>query len=153
MRVSDVKTYRIGGKTYEQRPLVLGQLRQLLAVLGDVALPADAGALGLVAALGEKLPLALAVVLTEKGQSPAGKDLPAAAAEIEFAISPETALEVVEDFFDCNPIASLLDRAAQMIGKLQTRVVPPPSTGSLSSSPAATSAKETASSGPSGSTR
>lgn len=144
--MSDIKTYQIGSKTYEQRPLVLGQLRQLLQLLCDVEVSLERGALGLVAALGDKLPKALAVVLTEKGQSPADKDLDAAAAELEFAISPEQALEVVEDFFDCNPIVSLLDRVGQMIGKLEKQARNS-LTASLSSSPTATSASVTPSSG------
>ncbi len=150
-----VKRYEIGGKAYTQKKLVLGQLRQLMEVLQGTALPVEAGAMAMVAALGERLPLCLAVVLTEEGRSPAGKDLPALADEIEFSITPETVMEVVEDFFGCNPIVSLLDRATAMIGNLSTRMMPTPtaSSNSSSSSPEATSPNGTASSGDADSTR
>jgi hypothetical protein len=151
------KTYELGTTTYVQRPLVLGQIRQLLEQLEGLTFDAAAGPAVLVATLGDRLPLCLAVVLTPEGASPREKDLVALADEIEFAIAPEQVLEVVEDFFDCNPLASLLERAAGMLRSLTARVGvevkpaatagAPGSTTSSSSSPAATSPGETGSSG------
>ena len=63
------KTYEIGGKTYTQKPLVLGQVRQLLDLLANVSIPADATAVGLINAIGDKLSLAIAIVLAEPGKS------------------------------------------------------------------------------------
>lgn len=145
------KTYDLGGTTYVQRPLVLGQIRQLLEQLDGLTFDAAAGVAAIVSALGDRLPLALAVVLTPEGSSPRGKDLPALADEIEFGISPDQVLEVIEDFFGCNPVASLLERLTgmmQTLGSGVRSVVPGAgSTTSLSCSPAATSPAGSASPG------
>jgi len=111
-------TYEIGGRTYVQRPLVLGQLKQLLNVLKNMQIPADADAIGLVNALGDCIHEALAVVLTEKGMSPRDKDIAALAQELAFSMTPEEALRVIEDFFACNPVSSLLERSAGAIEKI-----------------------------------
>lgn len=119
------KKYDIGGKNYSQKPLVLGQLRQLLEILKGVALPANMDTLALVNAMSDRLPAALAVVLIPEGTSSLrDKDLDALAAEIEFAISPEQTLEVVEDFFDCNPLPSLLNKLGMAAGKIQQQLMP-----------------------------
>lgn len=59
--------YEIDGVTYIQKPLVLGQLKQLLSLLQRLRIPADTDALGVIMAIGADLPDVLAVVLTEKG--------------------------------------------------------------------------------------
>lgn len=116
MSEASVKTYEIDGTTYEQRPMVLGQIRQLMSVLQGLKIPADGGSLQVIAALGGRLGEALAVVLTEQGKSLRGKDLAALATELEFTISPDQTIDVVEDFFTCNPIASLLQRLTTAMG-------------------------------------
>lgn len=145
------KRYEIGGAAYVQRPLVLGQVRQLLEVLDGVRFAPDADPFALVAALGDRLALALAVVLTPEGQSPRGKDLPALADELEFAIAPEQVLEVVEDFFGCNPMASLVERltgaAATVAAGLRATAPALGSKTSASCSAPETSAGESACSG------
>ena len=111
------KRYEIGGKIYIQRPLVLGQVQQLLVMVEGTQIPADANMFGIVTAVGDKLFLALAIVLTEEGKSPRDKDFPALADEIEFSILPEQTITVIEDFFDCNPLFSILERVAGMTKK------------------------------------
>ncbi len=90
-------------------------------LLKEVKIPTDAGALGLIEALGDKLPAALAIVLTEDGKSPKHKDLAVQAEEMAFGVTPEMALEVIDHFFVMNPIASLLSR----IGALKFSREPP----------------------------
>ncbi len=114
--------YEIGGKVYVQRPLVLGQVRQLMGLLREIKIPAGAGAAEVIALLDEKLPEALAVVLTEKGKNPKDKDIQALAEALEFEITPEVALKVVEDFFSCNPIASVLQRLTQIVETVKERL-------------------------------
>jgi hypothetical protein len=110
--------YEIGSKTFTQGPLVLGQVRQLLEVLKDFHFPEEFTAPQLMELLGpDRFPAALAVVLTEDGKSPRDKDLAALAADLEFSITAEMALQVVNDFFACNPVSSLL---AGMSGALGT---------------------------------
>jgi hypothetical protein len=110
--VNEVKAYEIGGKTYEQRPLVLGQWRQLVGLLADVEIPPGNILQGLITALEERgrLDKALAVVLTEQGKSPRDKDLDLAASELEFLITPQQIAGVIGDFFTCNPASSILNQ-------------------------------------------
>ena len=117
-----IKKYLIGEKKYEQRPLVYGQVRQLQEVLEGLRLTAAFDRAQLLSALGDRVALALAVVLIPEGGSPRGKDLPALADEIEFAITPEQVFQVVDDFFTCNPIASLLVRLKGMIENIREKV-------------------------------
>lgn len=140
------KTYDIGGKKYVQRALVLGQIRQLVACIEGVVFPEDLDPRSLIITLGDRLPRALAIVLTPENTEVRGKDLEELAEEIEFSISPEAIFEVIEDFFDCNPIVSLLESVGKMSAKIQTKL--PTGSKSLSaSSPEATSPDENQSSG------
>ena len=137
--------YDIGGKKYIQRPLVLGQMLQISEVLKGVKTlpvnPAEA-----LRALGDKMPKALAIVLTEEGQSIKDKDLEAISKEISFSIDMDTMFKVIEDFFVCNPISLNLDK---FTGAMQ-RISEKAKTGfksSSSSSREETSPAETKSSG------
>ena len=141
------KKYDIGGKVYVQRPLVLGQTRQLLRVLDGLALPGNLEVRSLIETLGESLPAALAVVLTEEGKSPKDKDIEALAAELEFSITLEQTAQVIEDFFDCNPLPSLLDKLTKAAGNIGAGMKATALKNSASSSPAETSAAGTESSG------
>ena len=141
------KKYDIGEKVYIQRPLVLGQTRQLLAVLDGVTLPDNLDIRSLIASLGKSLPGALAVVLTEEGKSPKDKDLDALSAELEFSITLEQTAQVIEDFFSCNPLPSLLDKLTEAAGKIGAGMKAMPSKISASPSPAEISAAGTESSG------
>lgn len=149
------KQYQIGGKTFVQKPVVLGQFRLLTPIVSGIAIGADATAAGLVAVLGERLPEALAIVLVEDGANvrEAMKDASRAerSAEIEWTIDPETAVEVISDFFECNPISSLSEKITGMAGKLTDQLKPKKTVMELnpssSLSPEATSPEETGSSG------
>jgi hypothetical protein len=118
------KKYVIGGNTYIQRPLVLGQLKQLLDVLKGITIPADMETIALVDALGGRLPKALAVVLNPEGLPLREKDIDDLAVEIEFAITLEQTVEVVEDFFACNPLPSLLSKLGMAAGKITAQMTP-----------------------------
>lgn len=163
--------YEFGGKTWVQRPLVLGQIQQLLTVIRGLQLPIGSGVLELVEALGDRLPVALAIVLVEDGRSTqerfgirisleGGALVPEwhqdpcrmgeIATEIFATIDTETIIRVVSDFLSCNPISGLLGQltgmmtmAAEMVA--QTRETG--STGSSASSPEGISPDATASSG------
>lgn len=141
------KRYAIGEKTFVQRTLVLGQWKQLGAILKDVAIPHDTTPVSLVTALGDNLFAAMAVVLTEEGRSPQEKDIPALAAEIEFGITPETAIEVMAHFFELNPIPSLLNDLLGLAAKVREKMTEIGSMNSASSSAAAISPGETGFSG------
>lgn len=113
--------YNIGGKKYIQKPLVLGQIRQLMELMQGVVV-ANADALGIIAALGDKLPKAIAIALTPEGMAVKDKDFGILASEIEFEISPEMAIQAVEDFFSCNPIALLLERLSGAMKQIEKQI-------------------------------
>jgi len=139
-------TYQTIDKTYIQRPLVMGQVRQLVNLLQGIAIPSDIKPFQLMEQLGDKLYPVIAVVLTEPGKRLQDKDISALAAELEFAVTPEQGLEIIEDFFTCNPIVSLLERLSGMMGRVKT-MLKDGSINALLPSPPETSSGETPSSG------
>lgn len=118
-------SYEIGGKAYIQRPLVLGQMRQLMTLMDGVIIIPETGATGLAAALGDKLSQALAIVLVEEGATLSLKDrnIEAIADDLEYTVTLETTMQVVEDFFICNPIASSLERLTGMMIAARRKMV------------------------------
>lgn len=114
--------YEIGGITYFQAPLKLGQINQLIGLLKEVNIPAEATAMNLITALGDKLSLAIAIVLHKPEVKLKDKDIKEVADEIEFEMSPELALEVIEDFFDLTPISSLLEKVGKTVEKVAEKM-------------------------------
>ena len=141
-----MRQYKIGDKIYIQRPLVIGQVKQLLAELQGIVIPSNVDVIDLVAAIGDRLPDALAVILTPSGMSPKDKDLKKLSEELAFSLEIEQAMEVVEDFFVLNPISSLFGRLNQAIEKIQAQFLMSSTTLSASSQEE-TSQKEMQSSG------
>jgi len=141
--------YDISGKAYVQRPLVLGQIQQLLRVLDGIALPAQLTLASLLDALGGRLYAAIAVVITEKGCSPRDKNVDELAGWLEWSADLTTVMEIVDDFFALNPVSSLLEKAGGMIGRLNQAMAirGNGSTRPSSFSPAETSPGATPSSG------
>jgi hypothetical protein len=119
-----VKHYRIGGRVYEQRPLVLAQFGQLCGVLQGASLPTSAADVGGLLAMGDQLVLALAVVLRPKRPwpisllyTPQRKNLSKLATHLALHIDAATVQEVAQDFFTCNPVASISRQIQQVTGK------------------------------------
>lgn len=143
-------SYDIGGKVYRQGPLVLAQVRQLIAEIGSLGINPAAGTAELVKSLlcCSQLERALAVVLTPDGSSLRDKDIDSLAVELAFDITAEQIAQVVADFFICNPIASLLEKLSGIMGGMLPQQIPPamPLTGSTTLSafsPTETSPGET----------
>jgi phosphoribosylpyrophosphate synthetase len=111
--------YIIAGKKYIQRPLVIGQLKQLSKLLKDVVISPDAGAAELVEAIGDKLSEAIAIVLIPEGVDIKDKNIEEIVKELEFQVDIETAVKIIEDFFDCNQVSSLLKRLQNAIKKTE----------------------------------
>lgn len=139
------KRYEIGGKTYIQRPLVLGQDLQLLNLLEGISLPAGLNSAAIVIMLAGLLPEALAIVLTEEGRPLKDKNIAELATELEFAITREQALTVIEDFLFCNPLDSPLEKIAGLTDRIKAAI--PGSKKPSSSSPEETSQDAMTSSG------
>jgi len=125
-----MKTYKIGDKEYVQKPVVFGQLRQLLGLLDGLALPLDSSPLSIVAAFGDRLPTAIGIVLQEDGVRLIEKDPVELGRRIEFDLTPEQTVEIIEDFFDCNPVAELGLKLSGMIQSVKGKVKMPTPTGS-----------------------
>ncbi len=124
--------YTINGKNYTQRPLVLGQVQQLITTLKMLYIPKDIDTAGIIVLLGNKLSRAIAIVLIPENVNLKDKDIDALAEEIEFSISPEITLQVVDDFFVCNPIISLLEKLTGTINLID-KLLPARKNGSSNS--------------------
>jgi hypothetical protein len=110
--------YEFGGKVYEQKKLVWGQLRQLVKLIKKIEFRSGMTTSEFITILDDKLLPALAVVLTEKGSSIKDKNAETLATELEFAIGFDDALKVIEDFFVCNPMDSYLNKISEFAGKV-----------------------------------
>lgn len=110
--------YDIGGVTYTAKNLVLGQINQLMKLMEGVLLPQDANVVNLISAFGDKLPKAFAILFHVPGVSLKDKDVDKVAADIEFELTPEMTIEVVEDFFDYVPISSLIEKMGKTMEKV-----------------------------------
>lgn len=147
--------YEIDGKTYIQRPIVLGQISQMIKALKGIEIPATIDAVGIATLLGDKLPDVIAIVLAPKGLRLKDKDAPALADIFRESMDIETAVEVIDNFFGLNRIASVFEKLTGMITQIMPLKMMKPTGSGKSSSPSQpeTSPKETKSSGdiPSGS--
>lgn len=114
--------YTIGERSFIQRPLVWGQVRQLMDLLKTVEIKPPYGTKELVEVLGDKLIYAVVIVITEQGKSPKEKDTTSLASEIEFDLSIDMMLQVIDDFFSCNPTASYLEKLTKLIGNMAEKV-------------------------------
>jgi hypothetical protein len=114
--------YEIGGKVYEQKALVWGQVQQLTNLLTGLAFSSGMSPVDMVGIIGDKMPVALAIVLTEQGKSPRGKNLTELAEELAFDTSVEMVVKIIEDFFDCNPTASYLEKINKLVGNVTNQV-------------------------------
>ena len=128
--------YEIGDKVYTQSPLVLGQIKQMIEALRDFSLPANARASDIAMMLGDDLPGVLAIVLGLEGVRMRDKDIAALTEELRELVPIKTAIKMVDDFFICNPIASLAESLSGWT-KILSGVIPTKngSTALSSSSP------------------
>jgi len=115
-----MKKYTLGGQKYIQKPLVLGQYKQLLEVLGGVKL--GGSAVEIMATLGDKVPLAAAIVMQPVKPwplsllyTPQRKNIKRLAVKLSNILDVDTALEVMADFFDCNPVQQAMERLAGVV--------------------------------------
>lgn len=143
-----MERYTINGKTYTQRMLVLGQIKQLTEALAGVNIPAGAGVGQVAGLIGDHLARCAAVVLQPEGVAHRDKDLAAMEAEFAEHLDIVTADQVIDDFFALTPAATI----AKLLGRLRGMFVVAQvgGAGSMipsSSSAAATSPSETPSSG------
>lgn len=124
MKVSDTEyLYKIGNKEYRLKPLVMGQVNQLINLLKDVQIPADATIGTIVLILGERLTEAIAIIL-HTDVPLKDKNLQQVIEDLSFDLTPEQALEIVNDFFDCTPISSIFERIGKTVEKIGVKLNP-----------------------------
>ena len=154
--MSEAKTYTIGGKTYVQRELVLGQWRQLKPLLDDLRFASqDNMMLSLLQVLEDKgrLEAVVAVLITEEGMIVENKSVGRLAEKLKWSLTPDLAGEILNDFFTCNPVASIVERLGTVLDKIghvvamRTMLAKTPLTKSAASSRGETSAAGIESSG------
>jgi len=114
--------YQIDNKTYVQKPLVLGQIEQLSTLLNGLEIKTDMQPEDIISVLKEKIPQALAIVLCEKGEKLKDKDIESFAKELKFAIDLDLTMDVITDFFECNPIVSLLKKLRDQAEKIKATI-------------------------------
>jgi hypothetical protein len=130
----DTKTYQIGDKTYSQKKLVLGQIRQLLCFIKEsglmqgkeILVPTQISTKDLVDFLmerGQMLSRLIAIILKEDEVPLDQKDLNIMTPEIDFSIDPEQAMEVIRDFFDFLDLISLSKKLATMMVEIQNNMM------------------------------
>lgn len=102
--------YTIGNKTYIQKPLVWGQIKQIIPLFQSFTSLSQVNYGSIAGILGDNMSKFLAIVLTEEGQDIRQKDIDKLAAELEYEITAEQVVQVIEDFFGFNPAALLLER-------------------------------------------
>jgi hypothetical protein len=147
MEEKKVFEYEIGGKKYTQGALVLGQLEQLLPIAEGVTVQGDSEALEVIRLLGDKISTAIAIVLRADKEHLKDKNVEELAETLKFEMEMDVAFKVVEDFFLCNPIASLLDKLADMMDNVTESLEMDGSENLSQSSQKETSPSESKSSG------
>lgn len=128
------------GAVFEQKPLVLRQVKQVFGLLEGLDLAALGGegadAAGLLAALGERAEEFFAIVLLPDGGKVAGKDMAAFQDAVGCSLDAEFFRDVVEDFFTFN--REWLARLMEMLPGDLKAALPNLSSSSSASSPGET---------------
>jgi hypothetical protein len=110
-----MERYTINGKTYTQRILVLGQIKQLTEALEGASIPAGSGVGQVAGLIGDQLPRCAAVILQPEGVAHRDKDLAALEAEFAEHMDIVTADKVIDDFFALTPAETI----ARLMGRLR----------------------------------
>lgn len=123
-----MKSYEIGEKKYVQRAVVMGQFDMLLPILTGIPLREGIDVMEIVAALQGKIPDAMAIVLVEPNLSIQDamepENFAARVKHLTWNMDPEKVVEVVTDFFECNPISSISSKIKARMGSLQEKLSP-----------------------------
>jgi len=108
-------SYEIEGEKFIQKSLVWGQVKQLKELFQNVRIKSDFSEYDMIDLLGEHLPTFCAIVLRKEGQELKDKNLEELGNLFSEILDVTTSVKVVEDFFVCNPIDSILKSLSGMI--------------------------------------
>ena len=118
MSEKKVFKYEIGGVKYTQQALVWAQMKQLKNLLHGIKFEGGFDIMNLIDVLGDKLSRAVAIVLREDGKSLKEKDIDVLEESLDDALELEVVVGIVDDFFLCNRIGSLLEKLKKVFGNL-----------------------------------
>jgi hypothetical protein len=110
------KEYTINGKGYVQKPLVLGQIRLLIA-LSEGRVFNDFSPFALVATFSDCLPELLAIILTPEGEEVDTKDIKSMMKEFS-SMYVDTAMEVAADFLSFRRNLAIISNLKILAAKL-----------------------------------
>ncbi len=109
--------YDIGGKTFELKPLVLGQIKQISELFEDVNLlelfEKDLDVF--IKVVSRKLPRFLAIILREPDKSLKEKNIDELSEFFEENVGIDLAMRIIKDFFKVNEIRSLIQQITMPI--------------------------------------
>ena len=133
--MSENRKYSIGGKTYFQRTLVFGQIRQILTIFKKIEFSGAAkkefdSINEVIDLLGDNLIEFLAVLLVPEGRIPKTKDNKTIATELEWTIELPVITEVMTDFFILNQASEILKKLTDLMKKMNVKIQLPKSTTS-----------------------
>jgi len=133
--LSEDKKYSIRGKTYFQRTLVFGQIRQILTIFRKIEFSGAAkkkfvSINEVIDLLGDNLLGFLAVLLIPEGSKPETKDNKKIAKELEWTIELPVITEVMTDFFILNQASEILKKLTGLMKKMNVKIQLPKSTTS-----------------------
>lgn len=106
------KTYEIGGRTFTLSEMKLGQEQQLSRLLVIAIGDRPESALESAAIWHGMHSKVLAIALAEEGVSLRDKNIDALAAFFEEELTGQQAADMVEDFFGCIPVTSVMNHMA-----------------------------------------
>ena len=114
----DAKKYEIGGQIFIQRRLVWGQVKQLIKEIEGIELPSDLAPRDILTVFEAKLPRLVSIVLIPEGQTAKSKNIDEMLELFEWELGVDQIMEIIEDFFDCNPIPLWLEKINKGVGKM-----------------------------------
>jgi hypothetical protein len=115
------KKYDIGGKTYIQRPLLVGQLESLMERASSLTIT-SLDPKSVIHALGGKINYILATIMIPEGVPVKKRDIDAIEEQLDEYLDLKTATEIVTDFFVFNPASLLLGTIKEMVARVSESV-------------------------------
>jgi hypothetical protein len=113
--------YKIGDKTYLQRPLVLIQILQLIDALEGLKFPVNFTLKSILKILGDRTSKVLAIILIPEDIKIQDKNIEELAMEMD-NVDLNTLMEIKNHFFEFNRIASLSVKDLEMAMKIESQL-------------------------------
>ena len=106
----EVFEYTIGSTIYTQKKMTLGQVKQLNKLFGTIEIPSNFTAVTMFTSFSGKLSEFMGIVLCKKDTALKDKVYQDVVDRLDDDADLDIGFKVVQDFFDCNPIATYFDQ-------------------------------------------